>query len=136
MNKLKTLAIATMAAVLLAGCEHVPKIPRITVFKPIEIPNVQPTPLSLRPVEWDVYTLAELRAFVEQQEAQGVDPNTVYYVLPKGEYDSLAYNLAELRRFIEDQRATNVYLVEAIEINNGTREDHTVAPPTAEPDAE
>ena len=135
MNKLKVLTIAALT-ILVAGCEHVPKIPRITVFKPIEIPNVQPTPLSLRTVEWDVYTLAELRTFVDEQEAAGVDPNTVYYVLPKGEYDNLAYNLAELRRFIEDQRATNTYLVEAIEINTGDREEHSAPAPTAEPEAE
>lgn len=135
MNKLKVMTIAALT-ILVAGCEHVPKIPRITVFKPIEIPNVQPTPLSLRTVEWDVYTLAELRTFVDEQEAAGVDPNTVYYVLPKGEYDNLAYNLAELRRFIEDQRATNTYLVEAIEINNGDREEHSAPALTAEPEAE
>lgn len=120
-------------ALTLGGCAHWfgGQPDTTTVFKPIEIPNVQPTPMTLRPVQWRVYTVAQLRTMVAQMEASG-QTEAVFYVLPREEYESLAFNLAEMARFIRDQRAANEYLVEAIEINNaaaaGTETAETETP--------
>ncbi len=115
--------LSKMAAVLaltlsLAACGH--SIPGITVNRPITIPEVQPTPMTLQRVEWKVYTVAELRDMVNAAEANG-ETDTIFYVLPKEGFDSLAFNLAEMRRYIEDQKAANQYLVDAIKINNGEK---------------
>ena len=117
--KITTLALALTLSVSLSGCFGMfrqSERPPI-VFRPIEIPDVQPTPMSLRAVNWEVYTVSELRSMLEQMEANG-DGNAVFYVLPKEGYESLAFNLAEMKRFIEDQKSTNEFLIEAIEINN------------------
>lgn len=116
---MKKILLCIALTIPLAGCfglgRETERPP--TVFRPLEIPNVRPSPMSLQEVEWQVYTVSELQSAVDELESTG-QTDAVFYLLTKEEFDSLVYNLAEMRRFIEDQKATNEYLVEAIRINN------------------
>jgi hypothetical protein len=107
------------ASILLSGCSWLSKEFNITTNNPIPIPDVKPVPLELKPVQWQVYTVDELKAMVAQMEANG-NKNAVFYVMDQENFNALAYNIAEMKRFIEDQKSTNEFLVKAIEINNGT----------------
>jgi len=109
--------LVVLSLLLLGGCETLADF-RITTNKPIAVPDIQPGPMQLKPVSWKVYTVDELKALVASMEAAG-QTTTVFYVLDKENFDSLAFNLVEMKRYIEDQRATNQFLIEAIAINNG-----------------
>lgn len=121
--KLSKLAAVAALAITLAGCNGA-RIPDIRIHRPIAIPEVQPTPMTLQRVEWRVYTVAELRAMVDAAEANG-ETDTIFYVLPQDGFNALAFNLAEMRRYIEDQKAANQFLVDAIKINNGEKPETT-----------
>lgn len=113
------IAAVVASAMLLSGCAWLSKEFNVTTNNPIPIPDVKPVPLDLKPVQWRVYTVEELKAMVAQMEASG-NKNAVFYVLDQENFNALAYNISEMKRFIEDQKSTNEFLVKAIEINNGT----------------
>jgi hypothetical protein len=116
--KLNNILAVVAASVMLSGCFGGVRIPDIRIHRPIEIPDIQPSPMTLQTVTWQVYTVAELSEMVRQAEASG-QTDVVFYVLPQDQYNALAFNLAEMRRYIEDQKAANRYLTDAIKINNG-----------------
>jgi hypothetical protein len=115
--KIQTIAIMSFLA--LAGCATTCPTPVVNVPHNITIPNVQPQPMNLQHVPWKVYTPDQLNALIATLKTQGMT-NVTFYVLDQNGFNALAYNLTDMQRYIKDQKAQNDYLIQAIEINNGT----------------
>lgn len=109
------LAIITVICSSTAACSSM----GINVFQrntPVPVPVNRPYPMTLGTVEWRVLNVDEMKRLVEERQN---DPNAVFYVMDKSNYEILSMNIAEMDRYIRDQAAENSQLREAIGINSG-----------------
>lgn len=86
---------------LLAGCAG-PQVAGTIVqpTAPVAVPT--PQPMILRPVQWQVMGVAQLKALVAQMQAS--KQNTVVFVLDGGNYTNLSLNLVEIERYVREQK--------------------------------
>lgn len=100
----------------LASCESVPKINVFQRNTSVDVPKTRPAPMNLGTVQWKVLNIDEMKSLVEKFDN---DPDVVFYVMDKSNYEILSMNLAEMERYIRDQAAESNQLREAIGINAG-----------------
>lgn len=92
------------SALFLAGCFGTTNGPIRT--SPAVIPAVVapvPAPLNMRPVRWQVLTVADLQRIISEQEVSP-DPNFVLYALDNGNFQALNLNLVDIRQFVLEQQ--------------------------------
>lgn len=99
-----------VSLLVLGGCATAGNKPIQT--RPAEIPAAVapvPAPLNMRPVQWQVLTVDDLRRILAEQEAQP-DPNFVLYAMDNGNFQALNLNLVDIRQFVlEQQEALTFY---------------------------
>lgn len=100
-----------LLAGLLAGCATAPTTVPVVVAPPaIALPTV--TPLTLNPMQWQVLTVAELKALLANAQAQ---QSQVLFALDSANYQNFALNMVELRRYIAEQQAVITMLKAALQ---------------------
>lgn len=103
---------------LLAACATPPlSIPVIESGTEVAIP--QPSPISVKPVHWQIIDSAALQKMAADLTAK---PNQqfVIYVLDTSNFTALTLNLNELRRYIEQQKEALKFATAVIKQNNDT----------------
>lgn len=86
---------------LLGGCSTT-YVPQAQPNIPVAVPIAQP--MTLNSVEWQVLSVAQLRALADQlQKAQNA--HVVVFVLDTTNYNNLSLNMAEIERYIKEQDA-------------------------------
>lgn len=86
---------------LLAGCAG-PQISGTIVQQnaPVAVPT--PQPMILRPVQWQVMGVGQLKTLIARMEA--THQQTVVFVLDSSNYTNLSLNLVEIERYVREQK--------------------------------
>lgn len=109
------LSLAALVFMALGGCATVEKAPSMTMVSPPTIYQSavdaapEPRGTKLKPVQFQVYSGADLQALVDDIKAGRRKDVVIIGLTPKG-YQNLSTNLVELERYIREQKQVIAYL--------------------------
>lgn len=92
---------ALLLLVWLGGCSTT-FVPQAQPNVPVAVPIAQP--MTFNSVEWQVLSVAQLRALADQLE-KAQNAHVVVFVLDETNYNNLSLNMAEIERYIKEQNA-------------------------------